>query len=180
MKFDAEQAQIVRWSGAAIALTIVTLGAGLLWIPPSAFGVGEAISAGDRLAFTLKWELPVLLWLAGCVRAVASQRFREPADRRGAAYGEPTTRLAVRAAILQNSLEQTVLAIGAHLILATVLVGPELVLIPLLVLLHLAGRVAFALSYHRGAGARAFGMALTGAAAIAGYGIAIALMVAGR
>lgn len=180
MSFDREQSAIALWSGGAIVLTTVVLGAGYLWIPPQALGLTEAMSTADRIAFALKWDLPVFLWLAGCVRAVASQRFREPADRKGAAYGEPTPRLAIRAAILQNSLEQTVIAVGAHLILATVLHGSELILIPLLVILYLVGRVAFAVRYSHGAAARAFGMALTGAAAIAGYGIAIALMVAGR
>lgn len=180
MRFDKEQSGIIAWSGAAILLTAVVLGAGYLWLPPALLGLGDAMASGDRIAFALKWDLPVFLWLAGCVRAVASQRFREPADRKGAAYGEPSPRLAVRAAILQNSLEQTVIAVGAHLILSTVLRGPELVFIPLLVLLYLVGRIAFAMRYSNGAVARSFGMSLTGATAIAGYAIAIALIVAGR
>lgn len=43
--------------------------------------------------------------------------------------------------------------------LERVLRGDELVLIPALVLLYLAGRVSFAAAYARGAAARAFGMA---------------------
>ena len=180
MKFDREQAAIVRWSAAAILMTAAALAAGFLWASSTAFGFGETMSTAGRIAFTLKWDILVFLWLAGCVRAVASQRFREPADRKGAAYGAPTPKLAIRAAILQNSLEQTVIAVGAHLILATVLRGSELILIPLLVILYLVGRISFAVRYPHGAAARAFGMALTGAAAIAAYGMAIALMVAGR
>lgn len=180
MGFDKEQRMIVFWSAVAVLLTAAVLGAGHIWIPPALFGLPETLAVADRIAFTLKWDLPIFLWLAGCVRAVASQRFRDPADRPGAAYGPPTQALAIRAAILQNSLEQTVIALGAHLILATVLRGPELVLIPLLVLLYLLGRLAFAFRYAKGAGARSFGMSLTGATAIAGYGIAISLIVAGR
>lgn len=88
-------------------------------------------------------------------------------------------RLAVRAAILQTSLEQTVIAVGAHLILSAVLRGPELVLIPLLVLLYLVGRITFTARYSKGAVARSFGMSLTGTTAIAGYAIVIGLIVAG-
>lgn len=84
------------------------------------------------------------------------------------------------AAVLQNSLEQTVLAIGSHLVLATVLRGDELVVLPVLVGLYLVGRVAFAVAYPRGAAARAFGMALTGAALIAALGIAAVLVGLGR
>ena len=83
----------------------------------------------------------------------------------------------MQAAVLQNSLEQTVLAAGAHLSLAAVLRGDELVLIPALVLLYLAGRVSFAAVYARGAAARAFGMALTGASTLAAFGIAIAILL---
>lgn len=180
MAFDAEQKGILRWSALAILLTVAVLGAGYTWLPAGSIGLTEAMTAGDRIAFALKVDLLIFLWLAGCLRAVASGRFRTPADRRGAAYGAPTSALAIRIAILQNSLEQTVLGVGAHLILATVLRGSELVLIPLSVFLYLVGRAAFAINYSTGAVARAFGMALTGASIIACYALAIVLMIAGR
>ena len=180
MAFDSDQRAIVYWSAAALLLTALVVVAGYYWLRPGLLGLSEAMPAADRIAFALKWDLPIFLWLAVCVRRVASQRFREPADRRGAAYGEPTQELAVRAAILQNSLEQTVLVVGAHLILATVLRGREMYIIPLLVVLYLVGRIAFAMGYTKGAAVRSFGMSLTGATAIAGYGIALALIMAGR
>jgi hypothetical protein len=111
---------------------------------------------------------------------VASIRFRSDADRPGSAYAPPSPRLAVAAAVLQNSLEQTVLAIGSHLVLATVLRGDELIVLPALVGLYLIGRVAFAVAYPRGATARAFGMALTGGSLIAALGIAAVLIGLGR
>lgn len=180
MALDNEQRGIVGWSAAAVLVTIAALGAGYLWIPADVFGVTALTTAGDRIAFALKADLLIFFWLAGCLRAVASGRFRSPADRKGAAYGPPTPGLAIRVAVLQNSLEQTVLAMGAHLILATVLRGPELLFIPVSVVLYLVGRVSFAITYSRGAAARAFGMALTGAPIIAGYILAAALIVAGR
>ena len=75
--------------------------------------------------------------------------------------------------MLQNSLEQTVLAVSAHLVLATVLRGEEMILLPVLVPLYLVGRGFFALGYAQGAAAPAFGMALTGASTIAAFGIAV-------
>ena len=77
----------------------------------------------------------------------------------------------------QRGLEQTVLAVGAHLGLAAVVRGDELVLIPALVLLYLAGRISFAAAYPKGAAARSFGMALTGASTIAAFGIAIGVIL---
>ena len=178
--FDREQKGILRWSALAVLATGAVLGAGFVWFPAGLFGLNEAMTAGDRIAFALKADLPVLIWLAGCLRAVSSGRFRVPADRKGAAFGKATPALAVRIAILQNSLEQTVLMVGASLILASVLRGSELILIPLSVLLYLVGRAAFAITYSKGAVARSFGMALTAGPIIAGFLISGYLMIAGR
>ncbi|WP_371514660.1 hypothetical protein [Brevundimonas denitrificans] len=41
------------------------------------------------------------------------------------------------------------MAVGAHLVLATVLRGEEMILLPVLVALYLVGRVFFALGYAR-------------------------------
>lgn len=180
MTFDSEQRAIALWSLAAIAVTAITLYAGYRWLPPEFVGAGGTMTIADQLAFTLKWQLPVFLWLAVCVRQVSSRRFQSPEDRPGAAFAPPSPVLAVRAAVLQNSLEQTVLVVGTTLIVATVLRGPELVLIPLMVILYVIGRIAFATNYARGAAARAFGMALTAAPVIAAVGIAIGLIIAGR
>ena len=62
---------------------------------------------------------------------------------------------------MQNSFEQALIAIGVHLALATILTGRERLLIPVLVALHVVGRIAFRLGYPAGAGARAFGMSMT-------------------
>lgn len=180
MTFDREQRAILQWSLAAIAVAAIVLYGGYLWLPPELVEAGGTMTAGDQLAFTLKWQLPAFLWLAGCVRQVASGRFQSREDRRGAAFAEPSPAIAVRAAVLQNSLEQTVLLAGTTLIVATLLRGPELVLIPLMMVLFLAGRISFAATYARGAAARAFGMALTATPIIAAIGGALGLLLAGR
>lgn len=180
MSFDREQKGIIVRSALAILATLVALAAAYLWLPAALFGLSENMAAGDRIAFALKLNLPVFLWLAWCLRRVASGRFHVAADRRGSAYGEPTPALAVRIAILQNSLEQAVLFFGTSLSLAAVSRGSELAILPVLVLLFLLGRLAFALSYPRGAVARSFGMALTAAPILANVILAIALLIPGR
>lgn len=55
----------------------------------------------------------------------------------------------VPSAILENTIEQTILAFGALTILDTVLRGPELVLIPLLVVIYVIGRLTFSPAYRR-------------------------------
>lgn len=180
MSLDSDQRGIVRQSALALVSALAVLGAGWVWLPPDLFGLGEAMPAGERIAFALKADLPLFVWLSLCVRAVSSGRFRSPADRLGSAFGPPSPAIAVPAAVLQNSLEQTVLAFGGTLALAAVLRGPELVLLPLLVLLFLLGRVSFALGYRKGAPGRAFGMALTAAPVMASYVLTPVLMAVGR
>ncbi|QRM35265.1 MAPEG family protein [Microvirga sp. VF16] len=180
MAFDKEQRGILRGTVLALLVGVVAVGSGVAWLPPELFGLGRTMAVGEQIAFALKADLPVFIWLAACVRSVATGRFNSPVDRRGAAFGPPSPALAVRTAVLQNSLEQTVLAVGAHLILATVLRGSELILIPVLVFLYLVGRLAFAFNYVKGAPSRAFGMVLTGAPTGVGYVLAASLMLAGR
>ena len=180
MTFDREQRSIVRQSALAVLLCAVVLGGGYWWLPPERVGVTTPLALADRIAFALKWDLLIFIWLAGSVGAVSRKRFWTPGDRHGSAYSEASPALAVRRANLQNTLEQTVLASGAHLILATVLRGEELLLIPLMVLLFLVGRAAFAIGYAKSSIARAFGMAVTGASVGFAYGLAAWLIVAGR
>lgn len=178
--FNSEQRGVILASLKAMIISALVLVVGYLWLPAAAFGLDAPLDAGERIAFALKADLLLLIWLAGCVKAVSGGRFRSPADIRGSAYALPSPTIAVRVAVLQNSLEQTLLAFGAHLALASVLRGPELVLIPLLVGLFLAGRIKFAMGYSKGAAGRAFGMALTAVPIVFALLLGISLAVAGR
>ena len=180
MTFDQEQRSIVLQSSLAVLLCAVVLGGGHWWLPPELVGVRTTMALADRLAFALKWDLLIFIWLAGSVRAVSNKRFWSPADRHGSAYSETSPALAVPRANLQNTLEQTVLAVGATLVLAAVLLDEEMVLIPLLILLFLFGRATFAVGYARNPIARAFGMAMTGAPIGFAYVLAAWLIVVGR
>lgn len=179
-KFNSDQWGIVRGSMLALAVAGVTLAGAYFWMPPQLVGVNEAMDFGERMTFVLKLNLLLLLWLAGCVRAVSSKRFYSPADIRGSAFGPPSPAIAVRAAILQNSLEQIVLFFGATLILAALMRGNELVLAPFLVGIFLLGRITFAVGYAQGASGRAFGMALTAAPIIVSFGLALWFIASGR
>lgn len=180
MAFDSEQRGILRGSALALCFALATAGAGYAWLPPRWFGLSNAMTTADQIAFALKADVLLFVWLAWCVRAVSKRRFRSAVDRKGSGFGRPSEAIAIPTAVLQNSLEQTVLAFGAHLVLATVLRGPELVIIPLLVTLYIIGRVTFSLGYAQGAVRRSFGMALTAAPTLASYLFAAALMIAGR
>lgn len=180
MTFSSDQMGVVRGSVLALLLAGASLAAAWAWLPPHLVGVRAGWPAGDRLAYALKTAFPVFVWLAFAVRAVSSRRFKSPPDIAGSASGPPSPGLAIPVAVLQNSLEQTVLFVGALLILATVLRDGELAVVPAMVALYLLGRITFAWGYGRGPSGRAFGMALTAAPMIFGLAAAGALMVAGR
>src|SRR3990167_9061793 len=110
MTLSADQRGIAVRSALAILITAGAVASAWLWLPPPLLGAAPDMATADRLAYALKADLPVFLWLAARVRAVASIRFRSGADRPGSAFAAPSARLAVPAAVLQNSLEQTVLA----------------------------------------------------------------------
>ena len=131
----------------------------------------------DRLAFTLHCDLFIVAWLAAAIAAVARGRFFSAADIQGSGFGAPGPRIAVAAAVLQNTFEQVVLALTVHLALASLLRGREMVLIPLLVALFCGGRLAFWMGYHRGAGSRALGFGLTFYPSVLALALTVPLLI---
>ncbi|MDP9139557.1 MAG: MAPEG family protein [Pseudomonadota bacterium] len=148
--------------------------AGAIFLIPGVFLL--PIEFGERIAFALQANIFVLVWVVIAVGMVSHGRRHSAADICGSAYAAPSPSIAVRVAFLQNTLEQSVIAAGAYLALATLLSGPALAFIPASVLLFAIGRVTFYLGYPKGAGARAFGIATTMLPTLAGYIWAIFLI----
>jgi hypothetical protein len=169
-----EQRRIVLGASLALLVSAIVLIGGYLMI---ALPSHHAATIGDRLAFALKVDLVVVLWLVAAIASVGNGRFLSRDDIQGAGFYPPSARIAVPVAILQNTLEQVVLAIGAHLILATMLREDELIVLPLLALLFCIGRAAFWAGYRGGAARRAFGFALTFFPTVAAYALAAILLI---
>jgi hypothetical protein len=131
-----------------------------------------------RLVFAVRADLFVLLWVGLGVVLVGLGRGRSAVDIGGAAFAPPSPAIAVQVAFLQNTLEQAVIAAGAHLALATLLDGAALALIVAAIALFGLGRLTFLIGYSGGAGGRAFGMAATFLPTGAGYALAIGLLLA--
>jgi hypothetical protein len=153
-----EQRRIRRQSALAALVCAAVLAAAILWLP----GVIDfPEDPADRIAFALRADVLLLLCLLAGVRWVSSTRYRSAEDNPGSAYAPPSPRLAVPLAFLQNTLEQTVITALALVALATVEGDAPLAYICASVPLFALGRIAFARGYPKGAGGRAFGMALT-------------------
>ncbi|API61537.1 ribosomal protein L11 (plasmid) [Tardibacter chloracetimidivorans] len=171
---EAEQRKIIRRAAVAIVFCVLVLAGSYLLLPRlMAFPTGLA----QRLAFALQADLFVLIWIIIGVRMVSRGRFHSAIDNPGSAFAPPSPAIAVQVAFLQNTLEQAVAAVGAHLALATLISGPLLALIPGAVFLFAIGRFTFLRGYPHGAGARAFGVVTTVVPTIGAYGWAIGLIL---
>lgn len=122
---------------------------------------GETVpSLMDRLRFALRADLLVVGWLAAAIANVARLRFFSEQDIAGSSAAGGSDEVRDAGAILQNTLEQVVLALAAHLIVAATFSRPQALLVALASLFAL-GRLLFWVEYKRGAAGRAFGFALT-------------------
>ena len=169
-----EQRAVVRASLLAFAVCAPTLGLASLGLP-QLFDFPSALA--ERLAFALRADLVIALWVMLSVRMVSKVRFESAEDNAGSAYSPPSPRLAVPKAFLQNTLEQAFIATLGILALATVGGEAALAYIVATVALFSLGRVTFLRGYPRGAGGRAFGIATTALPSIGAFGWAVIDMV---
>ena len=170
--FGREQRDVRRGMIAAGLVTTIAFAAAR-WLPVSV----TDLPISDRLAYALRCDLLVVVWLLAAVARVASARFASPEDLAGAGSTTPTPPIRQARAVLQNTLEQTVLSLPVHLALATLLPILWLGLIPMLVLLFGIGRAAFWHGYAYGAARRAFGFGLTFYPTVAAYVLSVGLIV---
>lgn len=159
-KFRHEQRGVARRMVAALGATLVISAACLHWdIAPT--------TLAERLIVTAKADVFVLGWLAATIGNVARLRFFSAEDIAGSDPRTATSDVMRANAVLQNTLEQVVLAVPVHVALAA-LVTSSMPLVVALAAMFAIGRLLFWIGYAHGAKARAFGFALTFYPTIAG------------
>ncbi len=151
-----KQTGVLKGVVAGLVITLVALGLaieGLL--PPLMPG------AKPPLAHALTWDTLVLACLAINVGLLARHRFFTPDDIDGGGLTPGTATAHILQSMLQNTLEQSVLALGVHVIWAVVMPQGWQAAVPVAVMLFVIGRVLFWRGYASGAPGRALGFALT-------------------
>jgi hypothetical protein len=143
--------------GAALLVSLAILAAALVWGPERPFE--------SRFTTAIIAAAIVAGWLAAGIASVARLRFLSPAAIDAGNTRDDTT--AEARAILQNTLEQVVLAIPVYIGLA-VTFDRSMVAIAATTGLFSAGRALFWAGYAEGAAGRAFGFALTFYPSVAG------------
>lgn len=158
MALDEKQGGVLKGmlAGAATSLVVIfgTILVAPMMLPPEA-------TPGDRLAFALWADTFIALWLAVSIALLARHRFFTPEDIDGGGLSQGSETAKVLQATLQNTLEQSVLAVLVHLAWATLMPVSWIAAIPSAVVLFLLGRVLFLSGYRGGAPSRAVGFALT-------------------
>ena len=108
MNLADEQRSVRRNSLLAALFCAAVLGAGW-YLLPLIMTFPEDVTGA--LVFVLRADLFVALWVIVGVRLVSRERYHSEADIKGSAAAPPSPALARKAAFLQNTLEQTLLAI---------------------------------------------------------------------
>lgn len=174
MAFSENQRGVLTGMVGAVVVLIVVM-AGAIWLAPTLL-IPTADLAG-RLSQILRWDLLVVVWLIAAVGSLAGHRFRTPQDIDGAGLTVATEVAKVKQAILQNTLEQVVLALAVHMISAAVLPSAWLPAVPAAAVLFAAGRLLFWVGYRRGAAARSMGFALTFYPSVALFALCVISLV---
>lgn len=173
---SVEERAIRRSSAVAFLVTVAAFTGAYFYLP---IIMELPTTLPDRLAFAaLCWAVPGLVLLAAIMMVSTARRFSAD-DIGGQAAGPPSEKLAVKAAFLQNTLEQTVIAGAFYFALAASSGGAWMALPPVAVALFVIGRVLFLAGYRRGARGRSLGMSLTMLPTILGYLLLVYLVLAG-
>lgn len=153
-----KQQGVLRGMAAGVIATLLALTVSIV-APPRAFASEPGYPAA--LAHALTWDVLVVVCLLVNIGLLARHRFFTPDDIDGGGLTKGTPQAQVLQSTLQNTLEQTVLAVSVHAIWAVTMPHTWQAAVPAAAILFLVGRVLFWRGYARGAPARALGFALT-------------------
>lgn len=172
----AEEWAIRRDTSIALALTLGAFFGAYRYLPEFLELPEETAEALAMAA--LAWAVPAFVLMVAILMVSTGRRF-SAADIGGQAAGPPSEKLAVKAAFLQNTLEQAVIAAGFFFALAAVAGGAWLALLPVSAAFFLVGMALFYLGYERGAKGRSLGMSLTMLPSFVGYLVVAWLFLSG-
>ncbi len=155
---DETQRGVLRGMLAGILITGLGLGAAIAF-PADVVLPGEGFAPG--LINALKWSVLPVASLAIHIALLARHRFFTPEDINGGGLSAGTAHARILQAALQNTLEQSVLALSVYAIWAAAMPHAWQAAIAVAAILFGLGRALFLRGYAGGAPARAIGFALT-------------------
>ena len=157
MALSNTQLQVLKGmlGGAFTAALIVSVGS--FWNPAN---IGDSVSLDLRIKIIVLSFLPPGLSLVVFVGRLAKHRFFHEADINGSGLTRGTEEAKVLQAVIQNTLEQLVVALIAYTAWGVSMPANTLSVIPIAGVAFIVGRFLFAAGYKKGAPARALGFTL--------------------
>jgi hypothetical protein len=156
---SVKQAGVLK--GIVIGLTI-SFAVVLMGIFQIVLVIEPDLSVVARLELAQRWSLLPAAFLIVSIARLAKHRFFHPADiDGGAGFSEDSERAKFLQSLLQNTLEQCVIAIAGYLAWAVIMPGAWISVVPLSACAFAVGRILFFNGYLKGAPARALGFSLT-------------------
>jgi len=157
-QLSEKQRGVLHGMVAGLLVTLLALGAAIVG-PPRALLPERNVSAA--IVQALRWDVLLVVWLVLNIGMLAQHRFFTPADIDGGGLSEATPAAKLLQSVLQNTLEQAVLAFSVHLIWAAAMPSTWQAAVCAAATLFFVGRILFWRGYSHGAPARALGFALT-------------------
>jgi hypothetical protein len=97
----------------------------------------------SAIAHALRWDALLVVWLVANIAALARHRFFTPGDIDGGGLANGTSTARVLQSVLQNTLEQVVLALSVHIIWAATMPWRWQAAIPAAAMFFFLGRALF-------------------------------------
>lgn len=153
------QKGVMRGAALAMAVSAASLAVAIR-CPP--FSQHTPVAGLDAWQAGLRWDLLLVVLLAGNIGFLANHRFLTPEDIDAGAVMQGSARAFAYKSALQNTLEQTVLALSVHTLWAFIVPAPRQgAAVAMAAVLFAIGRAFFWHGYIHGAVARSFGFGLT-------------------
>jgi len=142
--------------GIVSSLAVVLLSASM-----NPFNYGETLGTSDRLSVAVASSILPAIFLAFSIGRIAKYRFFSPKDIDGGGLSDGTPQIKVLQALLQNTLEQVLLAVLVYCSWAVIMPSAWLSAVPVAAIAFALGRILFFTGYSNGASSRAIGFTLS-------------------
>jgi len=155
---DKTQRSVALGMGLAMGTAIVAFAFSVMYVS-RIWGVGSDMPSRVMLAAWALLSPSATLFV--CIARLAKHRFFTPEDIHGSALTNGTDQAKLLQALLQNTLEQSCLAVPVYIAAAIVAPAALLPVVPAAAAMFFVGRLLFFARYANGAPSRAYGFALT-------------------
>ena len=158
MALSDKQLGVIKGMAIAMAVSVLTIILGIYFDPFSYAQIENIHGRTEILGLSV--ILPTLFLVASIGR-LAKFRFFSPDDIDGSALTKGSENVCLLQSLLQNTLEQLVIAISVYTAWCFLMPVSWLSALPLCSVLFALGRILFFKGYKNGAASRAVGFALT-------------------